>query len=118
MKSEKWESQQWRMKNKCQGKIDAILACDACSFDRLTDENHAYAFVFYVQPIDPSLKCLPIYVLPNIDGKARDNVTDIRDDIRKVLDQYQVHIIAYSTDGDGGYNEYHAETFLVGLYTM
>ena len=103
--------EKWREQNNADAIIDVILACDACSFDRITKENHSYAFVFYVQPIDPSYKCFPVFVLPNKDGKARENVTNIRDELTSLLKESNINVIAYATDGDAGYNSYHEAVF-------
>lgn len=102
----------YRVSNNIDNGFDAILGIDACSFDRFTKDGKKFCFVFYVQPIDPDLKCFPVYIVPTIDGKANSSIIEIMENLIGILKDCDINIIMTSTDGDNGYNEINEKTFL------
>lgn len=93
--------------------IPAILGVDACSFDRLFHKNKKYAFVFYLQPVNPAYPCLPLHITPHQNGFANCEIIQKIVLINKKLADEGIRLIGVSTDGDPNYNEVNETTFKI-----
>lgn len=60
-----------------------------------------YAFVYYLQPINPTFKCVPIYF--HLEKNAKE--------ICQILEQNNFRVVTIATDGDNGYDQKAIETF-------
>ena len=63
--------------------VDVVIGLDACSFDRITAIGHKYLFCFYMQPISPEFKFIPIHLISAENCKADDSIIKLRDNITK-----------------------------------
>jgi hypothetical protein len=87
-----------------------VLAVDACSFDRLTATGKKYSFCFYMEPIDPKFRSIPLHFEVTEDGKANADIAEIRGLIISELESYGFHAIVCATDGDTEFNIDNEET--------
>ena len=63
------------------------------------------AFIFYMQPADPSLPCFPVHILLKKGGSANAIVRKLTEQIINIIEETGIfEIVAVSTDGDNGYN--------------
>jgi hypothetical protein len=94
---------------------DVSLAIDAIAFspDRkgLNSTGCDNAFVFYIQPLDATLKCFPVHVMNHTSGRA---TSPVQDTLQKVSQSIRAHglILRYvCADGDCCYHRRHLEYF-------
>ena len=104
--------QNYRNKNNLLDKQEEVcLSIDACSFDRLSNKCKKYAFVYYLQPLNPVYKCVPIYFHPEKNGKAKDIIIEIALKISEVLTENNFKVVAIAVDGDNSYDKKATEVF-------
>ena len=62
-------------------------------------------FIFYLQPHDPSLPCIPIHIFLKKGGAADKTIRLLTDEVINLLEKDHIFdIISVSTDGDSGHN--------------
>lgn len=91
--------------------VECVLSIDACSYDRPFKKTLTNVFVFYLQPINPNYKCIPLHLLPKKDGNADNDITEIAEKIVQILKNFQISVKVIATDGDDGYNLKARQTF-------
>lgn len=101
----------YRYSNNIIQKFDAILGVDAASFDRKNGEGDKFMFLFFLQPIDPEYKCLPLFIYPTLNGHAHQDIIFIFESLIAILSQCDINIVYTATDGDTFYNHINEETF-------
>lgn len=67
------------------------------------------AFVYQVQPIDPSYPCFIIYIQASANGKATVREVGTLTEIQKSLHGAGIQIIGFAFDGDNAYNLLHEQ---------
>lgn len=103
--------QQYKEMYGIDGPIESILSIDAASLDRPFKKAFSYVFVFYLQPLHPDLKCIPLYIFPKNNGFANNEILCIADQIKGILQDLDIIVTTIATDGDTGYNSKAKETF-------
>lgn len=101
----------YRYTYKVHKEFDAVLGVDAASFDRKNGDGKKFIFTFYLLPINPELKTIPIYVYPTKNGRAHADIIFIFDKLISILHECGINIIYTATDGDTYYNHINEETF-------
>ena len=63
------------------------------------------AFIFYIEPHDPTIPCAPVYVHLKKGGSADDVIRVLTLEICNLIEKHDiVEIVCISTDGDAGHN--------------
>lgn len=70
-----------------------------------------YAFVYYIQPLIPSLKCVPIYFQPDNNWKAKDTIINTALEIATILNENNFNVITIVAYGDNTYDKKAREIF-------
>jgi hypothetical protein len=78
----------------------------------LPAQDGGHAFVFYVQPLDRRLKCMPFHVMNLPSGQATEQVQAVIETVCDTLSRHGVNIKYACADGDPGYNQRHSHFFL------
>lgn len=91
--------------------FDAILGVDAASFDRKNGDGKKFVFTFFLLPVNPEYKCIPIFLFPTKSGHANKDILYIFQTLISNLHQLGINIIYTATDGDTYYNHINDETF-------
>lgn len=103
--------------------IQATLAIDAAKFKNISGETikkifplidniqkdkiYSNIFIYYLQPINNSIKPFPIFVKLSESGAANDEIIQITDRIFSILDRFNVSISFIATDGDHKFDFLH-----------
>ena len=66
-----------------------------------------YCFVYYFQPLDPRMPCLPLHICSEPSGKAQMKHVKVMDDLVDICQDLGFTVIMKCSDGD---NEYYTET--------
>lgn len=96
--------------------IQATLAIDATKFKNVSGETikkifplienikkdsvYSNIFIYYLQPINISIKPFPIFVKLSESGAANDEIIELTDRIFEILERFNVSINFIATDGD------------------
>lgn len=95
----------------CDEEFECILSIDAAGLDRPNKMSKSFVFLFYLQPLNPLLKCIPIHIFPKESGSANDVIVEIVNNIIEQLKLMGIIVKIVATDGDTGYNKKSYETF-------
>lgn len=91
--------------------FECVLSIDAAGLDRPNKKSKSYVFLFYIQPLNPLLKCIPVHIFPKENGNSNDTIITIVNQIIEQLKLMGIIIKIVATDGDTGYNKKSYETF-------
>ena len=70
------------------------------------------AFIYYLEPLDPSIPCLPVQVYLKKGGSANSVINELTAEIIKLLESTNIiDIVCITTDGDPGHNSLYDETY-------
>jgi hypothetical protein len=75
------------------------------------DSDHVFtaAFVYQIQPLDPSLEPFLVYAEPATDGKARTEQAHLLKEIKEICGKGRITVGGFATDADSGYDAIHEE---------
>jgi hypothetical protein len=73
----------------------------------LPAQDGDHAFVFYGQPLNRRLKCMPLYVVNLPSGQATEQVQTVIETVCDALSRHGVNIKYVCADGDPGHNQRH-----------
>jgi hypothetical protein len=73
------------------------------------DRVYQAAFVFHLQPHNPAISSLALYVALRPDGKARKTEFEIIYELRIICKQQHITLRAFTVDGDTQYDSIHSE---------
>jgi hypothetical protein len=93
--------------------IDAMAITSDEHYLPAPDGDHA--FVFYAQPLNRRLKCMPLHVMNLPSGQATEPVQAVIEPVCDALSRHVVNIKYVCTDGDPGYNQRHSYFFWNGV---
>ena len=72
-------------------------------------ETFSYCFIFFLQPLDSSLPCVTLHLLPTCSGVATQCIRDTADKLKGLCQKEGIEIAYISADGDSGWNpKFHA----------
>ena len=70
-----------------------------------------YAFVYYIQPINPDYSCSIIHFSPSPQGKATNIQCETLETLRNKLKNHKMYVLGFAFDGDNCYDFYHDSFF-------
>jgi hypothetical protein len=95
--------------------IPCVLATDAMAIEPYMEKTEnasmSYYFVYYLMPLDHSLPCLVLSVVPRPNGKANEELNSHMDYLKQQCETQDFSVVALSADGDNAYN-----AFMKGFY--
>jgi hypothetical protein len=71
----------------------------------------SYLFLVHLQPLEPSIQCQPLFVIPGKNGTASLAIQTLIDQALTVVKDNRIPVIALSSDGDQGYNRRHQKFY-------
>ena len=78
--------------------------------EKLKKETINNAFVYYFQPLDPTYRCFPVYIMGESSGKAGKKQSEMLEILSGELKKYNFVSLFFAADGDTGYQKYVTRT--------